>query len=424
MIAILAALALALRLAQDHGELAQDHPEQSRAVTGVVIAAAQSQDAEIARSIEAQGGRIARDQAARIVDISLARTWATDADVERIASLMSLKRLDLSLTYVSDRGAERLKALTQLEELNLSAAEFITDAAMAFLRGNRQLKRLNLRGTDVTDTSLAYIAELSQLKSLDVSFTQITDVGLEHLASLAQLEELNLGGNKISGASLHVLKLLPKLRKLSFYGIQRRNAGWCWAPVVTDFELDTISLLSGLEDLNIGAGVALGAARPRDLGPADGEAECRIAGGTRITDLGLAKLSKLEKLQHLDLSGSAITPSGLKSLANLRDLRRLSLWNVKGIDDTAAPYLEALGNLTSLDLSNTAVGDETLGRLSKLSGLRRLYLGETRVTPEGLAGFRKERPSSIVSWGERPAPRIPLSPAKKNEKAGESWEKE
>ena len=56
----------------------------------------------------------------------------------------------------------------------------------------------------------------------------------------------------------------------------------------------------------------------------------------RVTDLGLARLTKLEKLQHLDVSGSAITSNGLKALANLRDLRRLSLWNVKGIDDTAA----------------------------------------------------------------------------------------
>jgi len=55
------------------------------------------------------------------------------------------------------------------------------------------------------------------------------------------------------------------------------------APVVTDFELDTISLLSGLEDLNIGAGVALGAARPGDLARGR-RSECRIAGGTRITD--------------------------------------------------------------------------------------------------------------------------------------------
>lgn len=373
-------------------------------------AAAEAQDAGLVASIEAQGGEVVRDQSGRIVDISLARTWATDADIERIAGLKSLKRLDLSLTYISDRGIERLKGLDQLEELNLFAAEFITDAAMAFLRGNRQLKTLNLRGTDVTDTSLAYVAELPRLQSLDISFTQITDVGLEHLASLAHLEEVNLGGNKISGVGLHVLKLLPKLRKLSFYGIQRRNAGWCWAPVVTDLELDTISLLGELEGLNIGFGVALGAARPTDLGPADGEAECRIAGGTRITDLGLTKLAKLKKLRELDLSGSAITVSGLRALANLQDLRRLSLWNVRAIDDSAAPHFEALGNLTSLDLSNTAVGDETLLRLARLSNLRRLYVSETRVTPQGLTAFRKQHPACVVSWGTRPAPRVPLSP--------------
>ena len=379
-------------------------------LTALLTAAPGSNSAAIAASIEAQGGHVVRDKSGEIVEISLARTWATDADIERIAGIKSLKRLDLSLTYISDRGAERLKALDQLEELNLFAAEFITDAAMAFLRGNKQLTRLNLRGTDVTDTSLAYIGELSRLKSLDISFTQITDVGMEHLASLAQLEELNLGGNKISGVGLHVLKLLPKLRSLSFYGIQRRNAGWCWAPVVTDLELDTISLLGNLEELNVGFGVALGTPRPADLGPADGEAECRIAGGTRVTDLGVAKLAKLKKLRRLDLSGSAITANGVKTLAALPALDRLSLWHAKGIDDSAAPHLEVLGTLTSLDLSDTAVTDATLGQLAKLSNLRRLYVSETQVTPEGLAAFRTKHPACVVSWGTRPAPRIPLSP--------------
>jgi internalin A len=382
------------------------------AIALAIVPAGPDSQTDLVRSIEAQGGHVVRDQQEHIVDVSLARTWATDADVERIASIKTLKRLDLSLTYVSDRGAERLKALDQLEELNLFAAEFITDAAMAFLRGNRRLTTLNLRGTDVTDTSLAYVSELIGLKSLDISFTQISDVGLEHLSSLSELEELNLGGNKISGAGLHVLKLLPKLRKLSFYGIQRRNAGWCWAPVVTDLELETISLLAGLEDLNVGYGVALGVSRPADLGPADGEAECRIAGGTRITDLGLASLTKLEKLRHLDLSGAAITSAGLKSLTALRNLRRLSLWNVKAIDDSAAPYLEALRNLTSLDLSNTAIGDDTLAHLATSSDLQRLYVSETRITPEGLAAFRARRPATLVSWGARPAPRVPLSPGR------------
>ena len=81
-------------------------------------------------------------------EVSLARTWATDADVEKIAAIKTLKRVDLSMTYVSDLGIEKLKALNQLEDLNLYAAEFITDAAVAFLRGHRQLKTLNLRGTD------------------------------------------------------------------------------------------------------------------------------------------------------------------------------------------------------------------------------------------------------------------------------------
>ncbi len=373
-------------------------------------------DADLAAAIEKQGGKVIRDAGGQIVEVSLARTWANDADVEPIARVKSLKRLDLSLTYVSDRAIERLKPLDQLEELNLYAAEFITDAAVAFLRGHQSLTRLNLRGTDVTDTSLAYIAELPHLKTLDISFTQITDVGFEHLAALSELEDLNLGGNKISGDGLHVLKLLPHLKRLSFYGIQRRNAGWCWAPVITDLELETISLLAGLEDLNVGFGVALGAPRPNDLGPADSEAECRIAGGTRITDFGLTKLTALKKLRQLDLSGSVVTANGLKALAQLKELRRLSLWNVNDLDDSAAAALEALTSVAILDLSNTGIGDATLARLGKLPHLERIYASDTKITTAALTTFQQQHPSVIVSVGARPAPRIPLSPGTQHER--------
>jgi Leucine-rich repeat (LRR) protein len=184
---------------------------------------------------------------------------------------------------------------------------------------------------------------------------------------------------------------------------------------VTDLELETISLLGGLEDLNVGFGVGLGTPRPSDLGPADGEAECRIAGGTRVTDLGVAKLTALKKLRSLDLSGSAITASGVKALAALPNLQRLSLWNVATIDDAAAVSLETMRTLTTLDLSNTAIGDSTLARLGALPNLRRLFVNETKVTSEGLAAFRSKHPASAVSWGARPAPRVPLSPGKKTD---------
>jgi Leucine-rich repeat (LRR) protein len=205
-----------------------------------------------------------------------------------------------------------------------------------------------------------------------------------------------------------VLKYLPNLKRLSFYGTQRRNAGACWAPVMTDIELDTIALLAGLEELNIGDGVALGAPKPAELGPATGEAECRITGGTRITDLGVAKLAALKHLRHLNLSGSVISGAALETLAAFPALQRLSLWNVEGLNDTSSSAFASLQSVTSLDVSSTGIGDATLAALAKLPNLQRLYISDTAVTPAAVKAFKQQRPSTIVSWGTRPEPREPL----------------
>jgi Leucine-rich repeat (LRR) protein len=345
---------------------------------------------------------VVRDGSGRIVEVSLARTWATDRDLEWIAGLKDLKRLDLSLTYVSDRGIERLSKLEDLEELNLDTAEGITDAAIAFLRVNHKLRKLNLRGTDVTDTGLEYLATLTGLTLLNIAETQVTDIGLENLASLDQLEELDLGGNKISGVGLDVLKLLPKLKRLSFHGIQRRNAGVCWAPVVTDAEMDTIALLTGLEELNVGWGIGLGLPDPMAASRPLSEMDCHLNGGIRVTDLGVAKLANLKRLRRLDLSGSAVTPAGLKSLRALPRLERLSVWNARALDDSAGAALRELRALTTLDVSNTEVGDGTMRALVTLPGLQHLYLTDTGVTDAGLAEFRRRLPGCTVSWATRP----------------------
>ena len=225
---------------------------------GPTVGTLYAADDALVVSIEKQGGHVVRDAKGNIVEVSLARTWATDADVERLAGIKTLKKLDLSLTYVSDSGPRRLTRSTSSKTSTCSRQSSSPMRRWRSCAATRACASLNLRGTDVTDTSLEYVSRLGNLQSLDISFTQISDVGMEHLAPLSQLEELNLGGNKISGAALHVLKFLPRLKRLSFYGMQRRNAGVCWAPVVTDLELDTIALLAGLEELNIGDGVALG----------------------------------------------------------------------------------------------------------------------------------------------------------------------
>ncbi|HTA71884.1 MAG TPA: hypothetical protein VK776_26560 [Bryobacteraceae bacterium] len=367
--------------------------------SGWASQAAEAPQADIARSIEALGGQVVRGPDGNIVDVSLARTWASNNDIERVVEIKGLKRLDLSFTYVSDAGIERLQQLTQLEELTLDATEAITDAAASYLRANKHLRKLVLRGTDITDVGMPYLAALTGLKSLDLSHTMVGDVGLESLPALSELEELDLGGTRITGINLNFLKLLAKLKKLSFNGIQRRNAGACWTPLITDLDLDTISLLSGLEDLNLGVGVSLGG-----TGKAVGAGNCHVTGGIQLTDLGVAKLAKLTKLRRLDISGARITPVGLNVLKSLPQLERLSLWNCTALDDSAAPQLAAAPKLTMLDLSYTSAGDATLKSLATLPNLKLLYLTDTKVTPAGVEAFRKQKPASFVSWAKRPDP--------------------
>ena len=364
---------------------------------GWFIRAAELPQATIAHSIEALGGDVTRGPDGNIVEVSLARTDASNNDIERIVELKSLKKLDLSFTYVTDAGIERLQDLPQLEELKLDTVEALTDAAASYLRANKHLRKLVLRGTDITDVGMPYLAALTGLKSLDLSHTMVGDVGLESLPALSELEELNLGGTRITGINLNFLKLLPKLKTLSFNGIQRRNAGACWTPLITDLDLDTISLLAGLEDLNLGVGVSLGR-----TGVAVGAGNCHVTGGIQLTDLGVAKLAKLTNLRRLDISGAKITPSGLKVLKSLPQLERLSLWNCKGLDDSAAGEFASVPKLTMLDLSYTGAGDGTLKSLESMPNLKLLYLTDTKVTPAAVEEFRKDKPGSFVSWAKRP----------------------
>ncbi|RPI55460.1 MAG: hypothetical protein EHM55_07795 [Acidobacteria bacterium] len=365
--------------------------------------------AQAIERLEQRGGWVVRDKDGTIVEASLERTWATDNDIDFIVELKTLKKLDLSFTYVTDKGIRKLQALQQLEDLTLDTAEFLTDASMAHLRANRALRRLVVRGVDITDAGMPYVGEMTGLRYLDISYTMLGDVGLEHLPNLSELEHLKIGATLITGLNLNFLKLLPKLKTLSLKGVQRRNAGACWTPNVTDLDLETISLLSGLEELDLGVGIKLGmGGQPA----APGGGNCRLTGGLQISDLGVAKLARLKNLKRLDISGARLSPEGVQILQAL-PLERLSLWACESLDDAVADVLAGMPTLGHLDLSYTQIGDQGLKRLSKLPNLKQLYLTETRVTPEAVETFRKERPSTFVSWAKRPEPRgAPLTAEK------------
>ncbi len=62
-------------------------------------------------------------------------------------------------------------------------------------------------------------------------------------------------------------------------------------------------------------------------------------GSTRVTDAGLACLSRLNNLQRLDLEWSGVTDAGLPSIAAVRTLRWVDLGFCDGVTPQGLAYL-------------------------------------------------------------------------------------
>ncbi len=114
---------------------------------------------------------------------------------------------------ITDAGIEHVRQLTSLKELNLSRTS-ITDVALGNLYPLKDLTALDLAWCiQVSDEGLARLQGLRTLRSLDLSWCeQITDEGLAHLRTLSNLTALNLWGCKqISNEGLKYLHAIPSL---------------------------------------------------------------------------------------------------------------------------------------------------------------------------------------------------------------------
>jgi Leucine-rich repeat (LRR) protein len=329
----------------------------------------------VAEWVTSKGGKVTTDAASRIVGIDLSYTWIGDTDLDRIGRLKDLRSLELSFVRVTDRGIERLRDLPNIDRLNLHSAEHITDFALTYLRGWKNLRWLDLGGTDITDIGVELLSDFKSLESLDISGTQATDNGIEFLAALPRLRELKIGGNVMTAGALMALRVLPNLVSLDLSGVQRRNSG-SWQVSITDLDLELFSTFDRLETLNLR--------------------------GRKITDLGTRHLARMKNLRSLNLSETAVTSEGLENISTLADLRKLELVELKGVGDTAIPHLLRMKRLEQIDLTGTSVSDKGLEQLAAAPNLRRLFVGASKASREGVELFLKERPQTQVSWWETP----------------------
>jgi len=145
-----------------------------------------------------------------VIAVNLIGAEVTDAELQQLKVLTSLRGLFLSDTQVTDAGLKHLKELTYLDGLSLHDRQ-VGDAGLKHLKGLTNLKALSLHNTQVTDAGLVHLRVMTNLEKLILNNTQVSDAGLKHFKGLTNLKELWLGDTNVTDAGVKKLqKALPK----------------------------------------------------------------------------------------------------------------------------------------------------------------------------------------------------------------------
>jgi internalin A len=105
----------------------------------------------------------------------------------------------------------------------------------------------------------------------------------------------------------------------------------------------------------------------------------------------------LVKVTSLNLANSHITDEGLKQVATLKNLTRLSLVNCKQYSDVGLKEVAKLKNLTYLNLASAEITEVGLKEVAKLGKLNYLNLSYIDVTDAGLKEVAKLEKLTVLA---------------------------
>lgn len=179
---------------------------------------------------------------------------------------------------------------------------------------------------------------------------------------MTKLQWLQLGGKFITDAGLAHLAPLHELTGLQLDGHAKGLHG------------TGLAALSGLAKL-------------KHLNLAD----------SGIVDEALPSIGKFANLERLNLSRTLITGKGLQALAPLSHLKSLQLHGCRRLEGSMLGGLAALPELAELSLDDDAIQDDAIASLEKLTKLRLLTLLMTPNPGHGMARLEKALPKCQVA---------------------------
>ena len=263
--------------------------------------------------------------------------------------------------------------------------EQVTDAWLERLSGLTTLRRLDVANCAIQGHGLRHIAELTGLRELNLTLTPVTDDGLQHLAGLTELRKLGLASTQCDGTGFVHLKSLKKLEDVNFHFTPLNDAGLraiTRVPISgrfwfahTQFSDEGASNLASLKTLR----------------------RCGI-GSKNMASSGeaVAALATLP-LEDLSLLDNQATPVGIEHAAKIVTLKRLDVSYAPMVNDESMRLVAQLPQLEEFHIGSAQVTDEGLQHLAQSKSLKKLAIsGLKKVTDAGIEQLKKSRPELTI----------------------------
>lgn len=261
---------------------------------------------------------------------------------------------------VTDAWLERLSGLTTLKKLDISNCEIHGDGLrhVGTLLG---LRELNLTLTPISDDALVHLGRLTELRYLGLASTQCTGTGFAYLKALRNLENVNFHYTPLNDAGL---------RAIADVGVSGRL--WFAHTHFTDEGAKCLSALTRLRRCGIGSKEAA----------SSGEA--------------VAALEKLP-LEELYLLDNQATPTGLAHAAKIATLRRLDASYAPQVGDDVMKLIAQMPHLEEFKIGSAQITDEGLMALAASKSLKTVTLeGLKKISESGVARLRSARPEVTI----------------------------
>lgn len=130
-----------------------------------------------------------------------------------VGSLKGLKKLHLAHCEIEPDALAAIQGFPALEQLTVWWSP-LADGIAVHLATLHSLRVLDLSRTSISDASIPTISKLRNLKTLALTDSLVTDIGAQEIAATLDLESLSLAGCLISDAALPAMAKMASLKEL------------------------------------------------------------------------------------------------------------------------------------------------------------------------------------------------------------------